>query len=427
MNKELVSDYLREFSKSELPDMVTRDLKIPMEGKMSVALIGPRRSGKTFYFFQLIKDLGKDESLYLNFEDTRLSDLRFTEIRDVIRHFIELFGKEPRYLFLDEIQNVENWERAIRELYDTRKYRIFLTGSSSKLLSKEISTQMRGRTMTYMFFPLSFTEFLRFRRFKFSMPTKDEESILKHLLKEYLEFGGFPDVVLSSTKEKILKEYFDSILFKDVVERHGVKNLHLVNLIFRHMVSSFSKEFSVNMLYNTFKSQGVKVSKDTIYRYMNYFEDSASVFFLKRYSEKARLREAWPRKVYLSDTGFSKVIRSSEDMGKLLENCVFLHILRMRNESPLLEVDYHVTQDGKEVDFMIRDASRIKAILQVTYASGPGDIMDRETSNLIMAGRKFGCKDLVVVTWDYEDERILKERTVRFIPLWKILLGRATI
>ncbi len=313
MDKTLVNDYLLEFSKKSLPDFIPRELNVPIDRRFTISIIGPRRAGKTYYFFQLIRQLGKEESIYLNFEDTRLSDLHFREIREVIRQFAELFGRYPKYVFLDEIQNVANWEKAVRELHDTSQYHIFLTGSSSKLLSKEVSTQMRGRTLTYYFLPFSFPEFLRSRGFKAGRLSRDEQSLLRRLLKEYIEFGGFPDVTTSHMKEKILKEYFDSILFKDVVERHGVKNLHLVNLMFKHMIGSFSKEFSVNATHGVFKSQGAKVSKNTIYKYLNYFEDSVSVFFLKKHSGKIRLREAWPRKVYLPDTGLSKVLRASEE------------------------------------------------------------------------------------------------------------------
>jgi len=422
MDKALIDDYLIEFSKKALPEMIPRELKVPLDKNFVVSVVGPRRSGKTFYFFQLIKEVGKDDSIYLNFEDTRLSDITFKEIREIIREYAELFGKYPRYVFLDEIQNVKNWESAVRELHDASKYRIFLTGSSSKLLSKEIATQLRGRAITYLFLPFSLSEFLKFKKFKPEKLSRDEESFVRRLLKEYLEFGSFPDVVSSNMKEKILKEYFDSVLFKDVVERHNVKNLHLINLIFKQMVNNFSKEFSVNTLYNIFKSQGAKVSKDTIYKYLNYFEDSISVFFLKRHSEKLKLKESWPRKVYLSDTGLSKVLRSSEDVGRLMENCAFLHLLRMKNEKPLIDISYYKDYSGREVDFVIREGSHISMLLQVTYASNFNEIRESELKNLIRASGELKCRKLIVVTWNYEDKKRIDREVIAFIPLWKWLL-----
>ncbi len=418
MNKTAVNDYLVEYSKKEFPEMIQRELKIQHDKKFATALIGPRRSGKTYYLFQLMKEEGASESLYLNFEDTRLLDLDFKDIREVIRLHTELSGKIPKNLFLDEIQNISRWEAAVRELYDTHKYHIYLTGSSSKLLSKEIATQMRGRSLTYLFLPFSFGEYLKVRNFSTTKMSRDDISILKHHLRDYLEFGGFPDVVISQQKEKILKEYFDAILYKDVVERHNVKNLHLVNLIFKQLVNSFSKEFSVNALYQNFKSQGAKVSRDTIYKYINYFEDSVSVFMLKRHSEKLRQKEAWPRKVYLSDTGFSKVIKSSEDVGRLMENIVFLELIRRKNTKPLLEINYYKDTQGREVDFVLKEAGKITELIQVTYSIEPADIRKTETKNMAMASKKLNCEKQTVITWDYEAD----QENIRYTPLWKWLL-----
>ncbi len=425
MNTELVEDYLAEFSKKSLPDSVPRELNVPFDRKFVISIAGPRRAGKTFYFFQLIKKIGKEKCLYLNFEDTRLFETDFREIRKIIRLYAELFGRLPECLLFDEIQNVKNWEIAVRELYDTFQYRIFLTGSSSMLLSKEISTQMRGRSLAYFFFPFSFTEFLRFKKFRVEKLSKDEESLLKNLLREYLEFGGFPDVVSSGLKENLLKEYFDSALFKDVIERHSVKNLHLVNSIFKQMINNFSKEFSVNALYNAFKSQGIKVSKDTIYRYLNYFEDSVSVFFVKRHSEKLRLKEAWPRKVYLADTGLSKAIRVSEDIGKLMENCVFLQLFSLKNKKPLVDIAYYRDYAGREVDFVIREGPDVTRLIQVTYALGFDEIRSDEIKSLIAAADALRCKNLTLVTWDYAGKKTIKGRSISFVPLWKFLTADA--
>ncbi len=427
MNAELVKDYLLEFSKRPLPDMVPRELIVAFNRKFVISIVGPRRAGKTFYFFQLMRKASGKKCIYLNFEDTRLFETNFKEIRKIIRLYAELFGELPKYLFFDEIQNVKNWEIAVRELYDTFQYHIFLTGSSSKLLSKEISTQLRGRSLTYLFFPFSFSEFLHFKRFSMEKLSKDEESLLKRLLRDYLEFGGFPDIISSDLKEKLLKEYFDAVLFKDVIERHAVKNLHLVSLIFKQIINSFSKEFSVNALYNTFKSQGVKVSKDTMYQYLNYFEDSVSAFFVKRYSEKLRVKEAWPRKVYLADTGLSKVLKTSEDTGKLMENSVFLHLLSLKNEKPLIEITYYRDYTGKEVDFVIKEGVKVSHLIQVTYASGFDEIRQNEIKNLLAAANALKCKNLAIVTWDYEETKTIKEHSIMFVPLWKFLTSKGLL
>ncbi len=148
MNKELIRDYLIEFSKKEIPWLIERELKVSETKRRVISIIGPRRTGKTYYFYQLIKK-NKEKSLYLNFEDTRFYEVNFKEIREIIRIYKEIFSKEPLCLFFDEIQNIKNWEKAVREILDLQKYKIFITGSSLKLLSKEIATTLRGRTLTY--------------------------------------------------------------------------------------------------------------------------------------------------------------------------------------------------------------------------------------------------------------------------------------
>jgi len=426
MNAELVKDYLLEFSKSESPKLTPRDLKVSPSIDTITTIYGPRRSGKTYYFYQLMQSYGRGNCLYLNFEDTRLYGLRFEDVRGALRLFIELFGKEPDCVFMDEAQVVEKWEIALRELHDRHKYRIFVTGSSSKLLTKEIATQLRGRGISYILLPFSFREFLRARGVGTERITLDEQARIRGQLKEYLEYGGFPQVIFGEGEDRLrlLKEFFDMILYKDVVERHGVKNTHLSSLLFKQLVASFSSEFSVNKLYNHFRSSGVKLSKDTLYSYLNYFEDSAGVFFLKRYSEKVRVKESWPRKVYLCDTGLAKVWKASEETGRLMENAVFLELLRARNLNPLLDVCYW-KGNGGEVDFVVSEGGGVKALVQVTYATSPDEIEERETRALTKAAKELGCGNLTVVTWDYAGKGELDGRVVEYAPLWKWLMSNA--
>ncbi len=183
------------------PELIERELSVPLDSQFIVSIIGPRRAGKTYYLFQLSEEV--QNYLYLNFEDSRLYGISHKDLRDVIRVFIEIYGKEPEYLFLDEVQNLRNWEIIVRELHDLRKYRIFLTGSSSKLLSREIATQLRGRTLSYLLLLFSFREFLKARGIAVKKYlSRDEAARIKHHLLEYMEFGGFPDVVLSDGKIK---------------------------------------------------------------------------------------------------------------------------------------------------------------------------------------------------------------------------------
>ena len=419
MEHDEVVDYFKEHE--TLPrDIFERELKVPLNSNFIISIIGPRRAGKTYYFFHIFQKSGN--ALYLNFEDSRLADVTYKEIRDIIRIFIEIYGYVPKYLLLDEIQNINRWEIITRELYDMRKYRIFITGSSSRLLGKEIATQLRGRSLSYVLLPFSFREFLGFKKVgRENFSSKDKEAVLKNMLREYLEFGGFPDVVKNEQKLKILREYSDLILFKDFVERHDIRNLDLARALHTFVLQNFSKEISIRGLFNKLRVN-VKVGKDMIYEYVTKLEDTIVFFFLKKFSRKAHLREVWPKKIYLCDTGLSKVVRYHEDYGKLMENAVFLDLVRKKNTNPLLEIFYLKFTEGHEVDFVLKEGSRISQLIQVSYASGPDEIEKRELRSLLKASKELNCRNLLVVTWDYEGEEIRDNRKIKFVPLWKWLL-----
>ncbi|MEM2768207.1 MAG: DUF4143 domain-containing protein [Candidatus Bathyarchaeia archaeon] len=205
--------------------------------------------------------------------------------------------------------------------------------------------------------------------------TMDAAARIKSYLRDYLEYGSFPEVVLEGTeKERILKEYSEMILFRDIVERHSLKNIGLARFLLSFFLQNFSREFSVNRVLKTSELKGF--GKNTLYNYVDKVQDSTAIFFLNRYSLKAYQRESWPKKAYLCDTGLARVARFSEDMGKLMENAVFLELMRAANESPILEI-YYWRHDHKEVDFILKEGASVKELIQVTYARGRDEIDKR--------------------------------------------------
>ncbi|MCS6785173.1 MAG: ATP-binding protein [Candidatus Caldarchaeum sp.] len=417
-----VRDYVLEWVDRPVETGFGRELVVQRRTDRIVAVTGPRRAGKTYYFLQL-REQDRPNSLYLNFEDIRLSEIDYRQIRDLVRLFVEFTGREPVNILFDEVQNVQNWERALRTLLDLRKYHLYVTGSSSKLLAKEISTHLGGRAFSYIFLPFSFREFLKaegidLKRFY----TADEAAVLKNHLETYLQYGGFPEVVLEkSEKERILRQYADLILYKDIVERHGIKNISLANFLLSFFLQNFSREFSVNRIYKA--GHQVKAGKDTVYSYVDKLLDSLAVFFVKRYSLSVYVRETWPRKAYLCDTGLARLVRFTPDFGRLMENVVFLELLRRTNLDPLLEIYYWSGHGRGEVDFVLKRGSGVEELIQVTYASSRDEIDRRELRSLIYAGDVLGCSKFLVVTWDYEDEFEVGSDVVRCVPLWKWLLG----
>ncbi|AIU70824.1 hypothetical protein TEU_11040 [Thermococcus eurythermalis] len=412
IDKDLTLQYLADFQEKKLPETVERELRVPLKSEQIITLIGPRRSGKTFYFYQLIKELPREDVLYIDFEHPIFEGFEPKDIMDVLKLHREAFG-EPVYIFLDEVQAVKDWERMVRYLHD-EGYSVFVTGSSSKLLSMEIASRLRGRTLTYTMLPFSFREFLRARGYHMRRPLSSKrEAELKALLREYLEWGGFPRVVLEDNetiREKLLEEYLDMVLYKDVVERYGVRNLHVMKLLLRSLMRSFAKEFSVHAFYNALKSQGIKVSKGVLYEYLSYLEDSMSVFLVKKFSYSLKTSELSIPKVYPVDAGFSRLFSFTPDTGRLMELAVFLELKRREAEV------YHY-KNHREVDFVITKRGQPVELIQVTYALDSGDVRSREVEALKSAGRKLGVKNLTVITWDYRDEK----DGIRFVPLWGFL------
>jgi len=421
-NRRLIEDYIIEYEEFK-PKIISRELKVPLETDFIISIIGPRRAGKTYYLLQLRR---RSNGLYLNFEDSRLLGISHRELRDIIRIYIDVTGKTPRYLYLDEVQNLKGWEIIVREIHDLKKYRIIITGSSSKLLSREIATQLRGRTLSYILLPFSFREYLRAKgiHIKDHM-SLDEEAKLRNSLREYLEYGGFPEVVLCDEKLRILKEYSDLILFRDFIERHSIRNIDLARFLHTYLIQNIAREITVKSIYNKLKSMNVRVSKDTMYRYMQNIQDTVFFFLVKKYSEKIHLRESWPKKVYIADVGLIKVHGAVKDLGKIIENTVFLELIQKNNENPLLEIYYWKNPVTKrEVDFVVKKGSNIKQLIQVTYELRYDDRehYSREVKSLLEASRKLKCNDLLIITWDQEEEIKENSKRIILVPLWKWLL-----
>ena len=230
----------------------------------------------------------------------------------------------------------------------------------------------------------------------------------------YLRWGGFPQVVFEgeeALKEALLREYLDMVVYKDVVERYGVRNTHLVKLLIRFIMRSFAKEFSVNSFFNALKSQGIKVSKASLYEYLDHLEDAMAVFLLKKFAYSLRTSELSIPKAYPIDTGLPRLFSFSPDVGRLMENAVFLELLRRGKE-----VYYY--RGHREVDFVVVERGFPTGLIQVTYARDRKDIRQRERDALTAVGKKLNVENLTVVTWDYEDEG-----EIRFVPLWKWLVG----
>ena len=391
-----------------------------VKGK-SIAIIGPRRAGKTYY---LLKFLKKDKnSIYFDLEHAALKDLKSREFFEIISIFEERFGIKVKNVLLDEVQRIEGWETLVRSLLDSG-YKVIVSGSSSKLLSKEVATQLRGRSLSYLLFPLSFREYLHFHNFEIKNRLSLSEKVKTiNLLKKYLKWGGYPEVLLEwDKKERILREYFETILQKDFIERFEVVNVEIAKLIFEYVFQNFSKDLSINKIARFVSSKLGRDVKNLVYEYTEKLPESFAAFFLEKFEKSVYKRKSSIKKVYVCDVGLSNVIGFEKDIGKRMENVVFLELLRKTNKHPLLSFYYFKDYQGREVDFVVKECLKVKQLIQVTYATGRDEIEKREIKSLLKASEELKCKNLSVITWDYESEEEFKGREIKFVPLWRWLL-----
>ncbi len=431
MNIDELKEYLLDFQKKDLPELIERDMVINTYKKIN-SIIGPRRAGKTYFLYQKIVELlkqgvKKENIIYLNLEDARLIGLRFNELKEIIKLHWQLYPSSLKgefYVFIDEPQNIDNWAIGVRSLYDEGFF-VFLSGSSSKLLSKEISTSLRGRTIAYNLLPFSFREFLKLKGSLFDakkMGSK-EKSLMLGLLMEYTDYGGFPEIIREADKEnklKILNEYFNMVVYRDLVERYSLKNTMLLKWLIKTLTASFSKELSIHKMYSTLKSIGIKLSKNTLYTYFSMLGDSFFVFFVPRFSYSIRKKEFSIHKVYLCDLGFAKFTEVSRDIGHKIENIVFLELERRRKS--LTEVYYWKNQLHEEVDFVIKEELKVKQLIQVCYDISDYETKEREVKALLKCSKELKCNNLLVITWDYSNVEVIRGKKIKFIPLWKWLL-----
>ena len=424
--KDLLKSIVRDFHLS-LPrqDVMPRDLKVPVQSGKIVSLIGPRRSGKTYYFYtlvnQLLAEVPREQIVYINFEDERL-DLTAIELNLILEAYSELYPehlKKPLFFFFDEIQQVPGWEKLVRRLYDTVTKSIFITGSSARLLDRELASSLRGRHVVYRLYPLSFREYCAFQH----VETKDlyataARGLLSKQFGNYLQCGGYPETLAMEPElaQKTLQSYFDVMLFRDIIERYGVTNVVALKQFLKKVLNNIANPFSVNKFFNELKSQSIAVSKNDVYHFMEYAADSFLLFILSHYDASTVKQQLASKKIYAVDTGFVNAItyRYAQDRGYLLENAVFIHLKRTREEVFFLK-------NRIECDFFTQDRDTIQ-VMQVCYSLQEEKTRQREVKGLLFAMDRFGLKEGTILTWGEEETLKADDKTVRITPAWKALL-----
>jgi len=340
---------------------------------------------------------------------------------ELMKELHSVYGNIKNILF-DEIQNLPAWELFVNRLH-REGYNVVLTGSNSRLLSKELATALTGRHIPIEILTFDFKEFLRAKNFQIdpeygSLPQKHGE--LLKLMEEYLINGGFPEVVVSNLDPKdYLEVLFDSLLFKDVVKRHRVKFSTQISNLGSHLVNNFASFYSLRKLQVMLNLKSITTTE----KYTKYLEEAYLIFSLFLYSPKSEQRIKSPRKVYVVDNGFisAKAIQHSPDKGKLMENMVFIELVR-RGIKPNRELFYYKTRNNREVDFMVKNGTKVVELIQVCYEAKNLEVEQREVNALLEASKELKVKKLIILTWD--DKRQIEQDgvSVCFKPLWEWLL-----
>ena len=385
-----------------------------LRDKLIKVITGVRRSGKSIFSHLSLRG---ENYAYVNFDDERIVGIEAKDLNTLLEVLHEIYG-DFDFILLDEIQNIAGWELFANRLM-RQGYNLVITGSNSSLLSRELATHLTGRCVSFEMYPFSFREYLKYFDIKVrETPTTREIGILNHHLSKYINIGGFPEVYKVSSRTIYLRELYDMIISRDVVGRYKVKFVRDLKEMAFYLISNFSSRISYNKLKNIFRVKSVH----TIKNYISYLEDAYMLFQLFPFSWKVKYQLMQVKKVYSIDTGLIEALSpgSSKNLGRIMENVVAVDILR---REPRENVFFYLTPRHEEVDFVIGEGMKIKQLIQVTYASGRDEIEKREIKSLIKASDELKCKNLSLITWDYEDELEIDGKTIKCIPLWKWLLS----
>jgi predicted AAA+ superfamily ATPase len=369
-----------------------------------VVITGIRRCGKS----TLLKEISGNfkNHAYANFEDERFLEFTAKDFNTLLEIFLELDPK-TNTLYFDEIQNISGWEKFVRRLF-TEGYKIFVTGSSSNLLSSEIATSITGRNLKYELFPFSFKEYLLCRKFetKDTYTTKEKAS-LSGYFEDYVKYGGFPEIV-KSRNEKELMEIYQDILIKDLLVRLQIRDSKDFRDLSMYLLSNISRKMSYNNLKNLLGFSNTSKVKN----YIEFLEEAYLFFTLKKYAPSLKKQIMSPRKVYSIDTGLVNAVSFmfSENTGALLENIVFLELKRR-----FQEIYYH--EDKKECDFLVKEKEKIIKAIQVTASIADLKTEKREIEGLREAMEKHNLKEGYIITKDTEKTINLEGRVIHIKPI----------
>ncbi len=436
-----VIEYLiADFHERPLPELTPRVIDLPGIRNKADVVIGMRRSGKTYLLFQemqrLLSDgIQKQNLLYINLEDDRLdqnaSGLLDTVLETFFRGNPEARSQET-HIFLDEIQVIPDWERFVRRVLDTENARIYLTGSSAKMLVTEVATVLRGRGISVEVLPFSFLESAIHAGLEIPSRWPPGAQLRSHLEARcllYLEQGGFPEVqgIDERDRIRILQDYVELVIMRDIIERHKIENITSAKAFTHTLLQMAGRLFSVNKTYNNLKSRGHKVGKDTLHSLLDYLNDSFLLFTVPIFRKSPQARAVNPRKIYAVDPGLVRAMShvAAVDRGARLENAIYLELRRRYGSNSEGEISYHRTASGREIDFVVGNTvdGSVRQAVQVCTSIEDSETRKRELEALAEGMPELGISEAVIVTLSDEEVIQTEAGTVRVVPAWQWLLG----
>ncbi|MEF8811170.1 MAG: ATP-binding protein [Bacteroidales bacterium] len=423
--KEILKEIIRTNQNRDFSDIRSRDLRIPINAGKIITLIGPRRSGKSSLLQFTIKELlrngtKKDNILFINFEDERLN-FDQSNLDLIIQAYRELYPDnniENCYFFFDEIQNAEGWDRFISRIFENISKNIFLTGSNAKFLSAEISTVLRGRAISYILFPLSFSEFLSFLSIEKDIYNVQNKALIINAFDNFLIWGGFPELVNmeSTLKTKVLQEYFNVMIYRDLIERFSISDPHVLKYFIKKVIANITKPLSINRIYNELKSNKYTIGKNSLYQFLDQVSDIFLVRLVNKFDYSQIRREQYDKKAYIVDNGLISSVNYnlSNDYGKLLENLIALEIQKNGYE-------VFFFKSLKACDFIMKISDGFIPI-QVSYTFYDNDTKNREINGLLKASQVLDARQGYIITFDLYEEIKKAETKIHILPAYRFLL-----
>lgn len=410
-----------------------REVELPINAKKIITVVGVRRCGKSTLMELCIERILKAgvtprQIAWIGFDDERFDQMQNSDFNSILEAYMEMFPDIPikdAYFFFDEIQRIEGWELFVMRLFKHYSKHIFISGSNADMLSEELNTALRGWPLEYKEYPLSFREYCQFKDVPTSSYLEQDLAKLRMAFDAFVHEGGYPEVVLESSramKDKLLQGYFNTMIFRDLIERYNLSNPERVKYVIKRLMAGMTKPASINAIYNDMRSQGRKVTKDDLY---DIAEKTCNIFLLykvTKFDQSFKKETSALPKYYCVDNGLRQavLIPGRDDDGILFENAVFLQLLRNLPNGE--KICYYL--GDKECDFVIQTETAVKELIQVCWDMKDKETRDRELDGIREAASLTRCPNLTIVTRDQEEDVEDPRGTIHIVPAWKWFLGR---